>query len=89
MIVMKPLHSMWLIDLFNLMTANQKKKVIFNGREVSGISKSIKINLFELPSLDLFKGMSMGQENFDFVINQSFPGKEDLNVSNRKLMMAR
>ena len=39
----------------------------------------------KLPSLDPFKDISMSGENINFVINQSFPGKEDLNVNDREL----
>lgn len=49
------------------------------------LTKPKKIGLSELPSLDLFKGITMDEGNVDFVINQSFPGKEDPNVDDSKL----
>lgn len=79
--VMEPLHARWLFELFNIMTTDQWKKAIISGWEVPGISEAIKIGLSQLPSLDLFSHISIGEENIDFVVNQSFPGKEDPNVN--------
>lgn len=79
--VMEPLHARWLFELFNIMTTDQWKKAIISGWEVPGISEAIKIGLSQLPSLDLFSDISIGEENIDFVVNQSFPGKEDPNVN--------
>ena len=67
------------------MTSDQGQKVIINGWKLSGTNEAKKIGLSELPSLDLFKGITMDEGNVDFVINQSFPGKEDPHVADSKL----
>ena len=52
---------------------------------MSGTNEAKKIGLSELPSLDIFKGITIDEGNVDFVTNQSFPGKEDPNVDDSKL----
>ena len=59
--------------------------MIISGWKVSGISEDIKIGFSKLLLLDLFKDISMGQENVDFLINQSSPGKKNPNVNDRGL----
>ena len=39
---------------------------------MDGISEAIKLDLSKLPLLDHFKDISMGDENINFVTNQSF-----------------
>ena len=53
--------------------------MIISGWKVSGISEDIKIGFSKLLLLDLFKDISIGQEN------QSSPGKKNPNVNDRGL----
>ena len=39
---------------------------------MDGISEAIKLDLFMLPLLDPFKDISVGDENINFVTNQTF-----------------
>ena len=39
---------------------------------MDGISEAIKLDFSKLPLLDPFKDISMGDENLNFVTNQSF-----------------
>ena len=52
---------------------------------MDGISEAIKLDLSKLPSLNPFKDISMGDENINFVTNQSFQGKEDPNFNDHEL----
>ena len=51
---MKPLHSGWLIDLFNELTSANGEKVIKSCYERSGLLDAITLGSETLPSLDLF-----------------------------------
>ena len=39
---------------------------------MDGISEAIKLDLSKLPLLDPFKDISVGDENINFVTNQTF-----------------
>ena len=52
---------------------------------MDGISETIKIGLSKLPLLNPFKDIPMGEENVNFVTNQSLSGKEGSNFNNHEL----
>ena len=52
---------------------------------MDGISETIKIGLSKLLLLDPFKDIPMGEENVNFVTNQSLSGKEDPNFNDHEL----
>ena len=52
---------------------------------MDGISETIKIGLSKLPLLNPFKDIPVGEENVNFVTNQSFSGKKDSNFNDHEL----
>ena len=55
LLVLKPLHASWLIELFDHMTSPAGKAVSLKGWEVAGITDAVKKGTPGLPSLDPFK----------------------------------
>ena len=54
LLVLKPLHASWLIELFDHMTSPAGKPVSLKGCQVAGITDAVKKGTSELPSLDPF-----------------------------------
>ena len=54
LLVLKPLHASWLIELFDHMTSAAGKAVSLKGWEVADITDAVKKGTSGLPSLDLF-----------------------------------
>ena len=52
---MKPLHTNWLIYLYNELISPRAKDVIIGGWKKSGIWDALKLGSRGLPSIDLFK----------------------------------
>ena len=52
--VMKPLHTSWLIELFNQMTSPAGRPVSLKGWEVAGITEAVGNSISGLLSLDPF-----------------------------------
>ena len=52
LLVLKPLHASWLIELFDHMTLPAGKAISLKGWEVAGITNAIKKGTSWLPSLD-------------------------------------
>ena len=54
---LKPLHTEWLVELFNHMTTSQDKETIMSPWKASGIIEAINKRSARLPSLDPFNDM--------------------------------
>ena len=54
LLVLKPLHASWLIELFNHMTSPAGRAVSLKGWEVAGIIEAVRNGISGLPSLDPF-----------------------------------
>ena len=51
---LKPLHAVWIMELYDLMTSDQGKSVIKNGWKASSVTGVIESRLATLPSIDPF-----------------------------------
>ena len=54
---LKPLHTEWLVELFNHMTTSQDKETIMSPWKTSGIIEAINKRSARLPSLDPFNDL--------------------------------
>ena len=59
LLVLKPLHASWLIELFDHMTLPVSKAVSLKAWEVAGITDAVKKGTSGLPSLDPFHDIDL------------------------------
>ena len=91
--VLKPLHTNWIIDLFNYFTSEKGREIISNGWKAAFISEAMSPGSHGLESLDPFQDVDSlvgnGSSTFEtnvkvadndidfFVIPKSFEDSED------------
>ena len=54
LLVLKPLHAKWLVELYNHMSTVERKEIVANGWKKANIFDIIKLDSSSLPSLDPF-----------------------------------
>ena len=72
LLLLKPLHGKWIIDLYNHMSTEAGKSVVINGWKRSGIYDSVCLGSNSLPSLDPFADLNpLFTESTNFSENTS------------------
>ena len=61
--VLKPLHAVWLIDLYNHFTTPQGRAICLKGWQVSGIYDAVQMTSSNLPTLDPFADIDPLESN--------------------------
>ena len=57
--IIKPLHTKWMMEVYNEMTSAERKEVCLKGWEVSGIKGAVELGVTKLPNLDLFDDINL------------------------------
>ena len=81
LLLLKPLHAKWLVELYNHMSTGERKETVANGWEKAGIFDAVKLGSSGLPSLDTFADICPLIESLQLRENLSlstpFPEKLD------------